>query len=159
MLSMLPVLPIAIHKFSSVCSTGAFHWVEGFGLSNSGLSSEVLEWQDSRTMSGITASWPRNSKPRWNKTPGFAWWMMWRYLCFTNNNLLITSEFLIQLGLVCFRLFGSSQLNQKLLTTINASGKLHMVPANVNDYFVIRFCVCAQNATSEDIGTLLKIFF
>ena len=28
-----------------------------------------------------------------------------------------------------------------------------MVPANVNDYFVIRFCVCAQNATSEDIGT------
>ena len=46
----------------------------------------------------------------------------------------------------------SSQLNQKLLTTINASGKLHMVPANVNDYFVIRFCVCAQNATSSDIG-------
>lgn len=60
--------------------------------------------------------------------------------------------FLCQVGLVCFRLFGSSQLNQKLLTTINASGKLHMVPANVNEYFVIRFCVCAQNATSEDIG-------
>ena len=60
----------------------------------------------------------------------------------------------LQVGLVCFRLFGSSQLNQKLLTTINASGKLHMVPANVNEYFVIRFCVCAQNATSEDIGEL-----
>ena len=33
----------------------------------------------------------------------------------------------MQVGLVCFRLFGSNQLNQKLLTTINASGKLHMV--------------------------------
>ena len=62
------------------------------------------------------------------------------------------SVLILQVGLVCFRLFGSSQLNQKLLTTINASGKLHMVPANVNEYFVIRFCVCAQNATSEDIG-------
>ena len=60
----------------------------------------------------------------------------------------------VKVGLICFRLFGSSQLNQKLLTTINASGKLHMVPANVNEYFVIRFCVCAQNATSEDIGEL-----
>ena len=27
-----------------------------------------------------------------------------------------------------------------------------MVPANVNEKFVIRFCVCAQNATDEDIG-------
>ena len=71
-----------------------------------------------------------------------------------------TKLFLIQLGLVCFRLFGSSQLNQKLLTTINASGKLHMVPANVNDYFVIRFCVCAQNSTSEDIGNqILDSFY
>ena len=34
---------------------------------------------------------------------------------------------LVQVGLVCFRLFGSNQLNQKLLSTINASGKLHMV--------------------------------
>lgn len=57
-----------------------------------------------------------------------------------------------QLGLVCFRLRGSDTLNQKLLSTINASGRLHMVPASVNDKFVIRFCVCAQNATDDDIG-------
>jgi len=57
----------------------------------------------------------------------------------------------VKVGLVCFRLFGSNQLNQKLLSTINASGKLHMVPASVNDYFVIRFCVCAQSATDQDI--------
>lgn len=59
----------------------------------------------------------------------------------------------VKLGLVCFRLRGSDELNQKLLSTINASGRLHMVPASVNDKYVIRFCVCAQNATDDDIGT------
>ncbi|XP_043203648.1 tyrosine decarboxylase-like isoform X1 [Amphibalanus amphitrite] len=57
----------------------------------------------------------------------------------------------VKLGLVCFRLRGTDALNQKLLTNINASGKLHMVPASMNDVFVIRFCVCAQNATEKDI--------
>ena len=27
-----------------------------------------------------------------------------------------------------------------------------MVPASVNEQFVIRFCVVAQNATDDDIG-------
>jgi tyrosine decarboxylase len=58
----------------------------------------------------------------------------------------------LQLGLVCFRLKGSDALNQKLLSEINASGKLHMVPASVNDKYVIRFCVTAQHATEQDIG-------
>ncbi len=58
----------------------------------------------------------------------------------------------VRVGLVCFRLRGSDELNQKLLYTINASGKLHMVPANVNEKYVIRFCVCAQHAVDEDIG-------
>ena len=31
------------------------------------------------------------------------------------------------------------------------SGKLHMVPALVNDKYVIRFAVCAQNANDDDI--------
>jgi len=57
----------------------------------------------------------------------------------------------VKLGLVCFRLKGTNELNQKLLTNINASGKLHMVPASLNDVFVIRFCVCAQNAAEKDI--------
>ncbi|CAH1099325.1 unnamed protein product [Psylliodes chrysocephalus] len=57
----------------------------------------------------------------------------------------------VKLGLVCFRLKGSDKLNEKLLSNINASGKLHMVPSNVNDKYVIRFCVCAANAEEEDI--------
>ncbi|KAJ1527822.1 hypothetical protein ONE63_007767 [Megalurothrips usitatus] len=57
----------------------------------------------------------------------------------------------VKLGLVCFRLRGSDQLNMKLLSSINASGRLHMVPATVLDKYIIRFCVTAQNATEEDV--------
>ncbi|XP_037955064.1 aromatic-L-amino-acid decarboxylase [Teleopsis dalmanni] len=57
----------------------------------------------------------------------------------------------VKLGLVCFRLKGSDKLNEKLLSAINESGKIHMVPANVNDKYIIRFCAVAQNAINEDI--------
>ncbi|GFG38846.1 hypothetical protein Cfor_03498, partial [Coptotermes formosanus] len=57
----------------------------------------------------------------------------------------------VKLGLVCFRLKGSDELNQKLLSNINASGKIHMVPASVNEKYVIRFCAVVQNATEEQI--------
>jgi aromatic-L-amino-acid decarboxylase len=57
----------------------------------------------------------------------------------------------VQMGLVCFRMKGSNGLNQKLLSLINASGKLHMVPASLNDRYVIRFCVCRETATEDDM--------
>jgi len=37
------------------------------------------------------------------------------------------------------------------LGAINMSGKLHMVPALLNDQYVIRFVICAQNACDDDI--------
>ena len=55
------------------------------------------------------------------------------------------------MGLVCFRLKGSNELNRTLLSNINASGKLHMVPSAVHGRYVIRFCVCAQDAKDSDI--------
>lgn len=57
--------------------------------------------------------------------------------------------------MVCFRLKGSDKLNEKLLSNINESAKLHMVPASVNDKYVIRFCAVAQNATEDDIGKFI----
>ena len=56
-----------------------------------------------------------------------------------------------QMGLVCFRVKGNNELNQKLLSNINESGKLHMVPASVHGRYVIRFCVCAQDSKDCDI--------
>ncbi|GJQ71430.1 Tdc2 [Trypoxylus dichotomus] len=60
-------------------------------------------------------------------------------------------------GLVCFRLKASDELNQKFLSDMNASGKLHMVPANVKCKYVIRFCVVAQDCTEDDIDCSWKI--
>ncbi|XP_011502491.1 PREDICTED: aromatic-L-amino-acid decarboxylase-like isoform X2 [Ceratosolen solmsi marchali] len=57
----------------------------------------------------------------------------------------------VVLGLVCFRAKGSDKLNQKLLSTINDSGKIHMVPAKVNQRYTIRFALAAPNATTEDV--------
>lgn len=61
---------------------------------------------------------------------------------------------LLQLGLVCFRAKGSDKLNQKLLSTINDSGKIHMIPARVNQRYTIRFALSAPNATARDVGKL-----
>ncbi|XP_050413559.2 aromatic-L-amino-acid decarboxylase [Patella vulgata] len=57
----------------------------------------------------------------------------------------------VTMGLVCFRLKGSNSLTQKLLKIINESGKLHMVPALINEHYVIRFAICAESASQEDI--------
>uniref|UniRef100_A0A915CPE2 Tyrosine decarboxylase n=1 Tax=Ditylenchus dipsaci TaxID=166011 RepID=A0A915CPE2_9BILA len=57
----------------------------------------------------------------------------------------------VQMGLVCFRLKASDEINQSLLTKLNSSGRIHMVPASLRDSFVIRFCVCQENATERDI--------
>lgn len=63
-----------------------------------------------------------------------------------------------QLGLVCFRVIGSELLNETLLRYINASGLLHMVPARVNDKYLIRFSVNAENLTEADIGRFYIVF-
>ncbi|XP_063974261.1 aromatic-L-amino-acid decarboxylase-like isoform X1 [Diachasmimorpha longicaudata] len=57
----------------------------------------------------------------------------------------------VVLGLVCFRAQGTDKLNQKLLSAINDSGRIHMVPANVNHRYTIRFALAAPNATVEDV--------
>lgn len=57
----------------------------------------------------------------------------------------------VRLGLVCFRLLGSDADNQMLLATINASGKLHMIPSMLKNKYIIRFCIVAENAVQEDV--------
>ncbi|KAK0393831.1 hypothetical protein QR680_000421 [Steinernema hermaphroditum] len=61
------------------------------------------------------------------------------------------------MGLVCFRMRGSNENNQYLLTKLNSSGRIHMVPASLGDRFVIRFCVCQENATDRDIEVAYDI--
>ena len=58
---------------------------------------------------------------------------------------------------MCFRAKGPDKLNQKLLSAINDSGKMHMVPAKVNQKYTIRFALAAPNANTEDVGKINKI--
>ncbi|CAF1083787.1 unnamed protein product, partial [Didymodactylos carnosus] len=63
----------------------------------------------------------------------------------------------VTLGLVCFRLIGSNKLSQKLLLSLNDSGKIHMVPSMVNDIYIIRFAVCSKDATDDDMRVAFDI--
>ncbi|XP_075064030.1 histidine decarboxylase isoform X1 [Mixophyes fleayi] len=55
------------------------------------------------------------------------------------------------LGLVVFRLKGPNVLTEQVLTELNRSGNMFLVPATINDKFIIRFTVTSQFTTREDI--------
>ncbi|XP_022249959.1 histidine decarboxylase-like isoform X1 [Limulus polyphemus] len=55
------------------------------------------------------------------------------------------------LGMVVFRLKGNNELTERLLKTLNSSGKLHCVPASLKGKYVIRFTVTSSRTTSDDI--------
>ncbi|XP_002735383.1 aromatic-L-amino-acid decarboxylase-like [Saccoglossus kowalevskii] len=55
------------------------------------------------------------------------------------------------MGLVCFRLKGTNEINEKLLKTINEDGRIHIVPANLRDTYILRFAIVAANTSSNDI--------
>jgi len=63
----------------------------------------------------------------------------------------------VKVGLVCFKLNGSNAINRKLLDAINDSGRLHMVPSNMKGEYIIRFALCAENASVKDVDAAWNI--
>uniref|UniRef100_A0A672Q8E1 Aromatic-L-amino-acid decarboxylase n=1 Tax=Sinocyclocheilus grahami TaxID=75366 RepID=A0A672Q8E1_SINGR len=57
----------------------------------------------------------------------------------------------VVLGLVCFRLKGSNELNETLLKRINNARKIHLVPCQLAGKFVLRFAVCARTTESRHV--------
>ncbi|TNN79738.1 Aromatic-L-amino-acid decarboxylase [Liparis tanakae] len=57
----------------------------------------------------------------------------------------------VVMGLVCFRLKGSNDLNQLLLKRITNSREIHLVPCQLSDLFVLRFAICARSTESRHI--------
>ncbi|KAM9572865.1 fidgetin-like protein 1 [Guaruba guarouba] len=55
------------------------------------------------------------------------------------------------LGLVCFRLKGSNELNEALLKSINEAKKIHLVPCHLREKFVLRFAICSRTVESTHI--------
>lgn len=70
-------------------------------------------------------------------------------LCLTDNRFEIVTE--VQMGLVCFRLKGTNELNEKLLKRINGRGHIHLVPSKINDIYFLRMAVCSRFTKSEDM--------
>lgn len=57
----------------------------------------------------------------------------------------------VQMGLVCFRLKGANEVNEKLLKRINGRGKIHLVPSKIDDTYFLRMAVCSRFTTPEDM--------
>ncbi|XP_019614071.1 PREDICTED: aromatic-L-amino-acid decarboxylase-like [Branchiostoma belcheri] len=57
----------------------------------------------------------------------------------------------VVMGLVCFRLKGSNELNEQLLKQVNEGKKIHLVPSQVRGTYFLRFAVCAATTESGDV--------
>lgn len=55
------------------------------------------------------------------------------------------------MGLVCFRLKGTNELNQALLKRITKSREIHLVPCQLSGRFVLRLAICARTTESHHI--------
>lgn len=55
------------------------------------------------------------------------------------------------MGLVCFRLKGSNELNEKLLKRINGRGNIHLVPSKIKETYFLRMAVCSRFTMPKDI--------
>lgn len=67
----------------------------------------------------------------------------------------------VTLGLVCFRLKGSNDLNVSLLNMITKDGRVFMVPSQTNSVYYLRFAICSpiskEHHIREDWKTILEI--
>ncbi|XP_030746668.1 aromatic-L-amino-acid decarboxylase-like isoform X2 [Sitophilus oryzae] len=66
----------------------------------------------------------------------------------------ITEEVLM--GLVCFRLKGTNELNEVLLKKINGKGVIHLVPSKIRDTYFLRLAICSRFTEENDIDVSWK---
>jgi aromatic-L-amino-acid decarboxylase len=57
----------------------------------------------------------------------------------------------VTMGLVCFRLKGENDVNEKLNSRINDEGKIHITPSTVGGVYFLRVAVCSRFTVSGDI--------
>ncbi|CEF65355.1 Aromatic-L-amino-acid decarboxylase [Strongyloides ratti] len=56
------------------------------------------------------------------------------------------------LGLTCFKIKDSTnEINERLYTEIDKDRRIHLVPSKINGIYFLRFVVCSQLTTKEDI--------
>lgn len=70
-------------------------------------------------------------------------------LCASDSRFEIYGD--INMGLVCFRLKGSNDLNEALLKKINGRGHIHLVPSKIKETYFLRMAVCSRFTVPEDM--------
>lgn len=70
-------------------------------------------------------------------------------LCRQDDRFEIIQE--VQMGLVCFRLKGSNELNEALLKRINGRGNIHLVPSKIGDTYFLRLSIGSRFINADDI--------
>ena len=63
----------------------------------------------------------------------------------------------VTLGLVCFRMKGSNEINEELNKRINDEGKIHLTPSTVNGVYFLRVAICSRYANSGDFEDGWKV--
>jgi aromatic-L-amino-acid decarboxylase len=59
--------------------------------------------------------------------------------------------FPVTMGLVCFRLRGSNEINEELVKLINDRKRIHLTPTTINGQYIIRLAICAKSTESKDV--------
>ncbi|CAH1960282.1 unnamed protein product [Acanthoscelides obtectus] len=72
----------------------------------------------------------------------------------TDDRFEITEEVLM--GLVCFRLKGTNELNEAYIKRINGRGLIHLVPSKIRDTFFLRLAICSRFTEKADIDVSWK---
>ena len=63
----------------------------------------------------------------------------------------------VTMGLVCFRLCGSNQINEKLNKAINDEGRIYIIPAEVDGLYFLRFAICSRFTESSDVNLAFNV--
>ncbi|XP_004207749.3 aromatic-L-amino-acid decarboxylase [Hydra vulgaris] len=57
----------------------------------------------------------------------------------------------VTMGLVCFRMKGNNELNEKLNISISAEGSIYIIPAKLGDKYILRFVITFENTNIEHL--------
>ncbi|XP_066152705.1 aromatic-L-amino-acid decarboxylase-like [Euwallacea fornicatus] len=67
----------------------------------------------------------------------------------SDDRFEITEE--VIMGLVCFRLKVSNEINEVLLKRINGRGVIHLVPSKIRETYFIRLAICSKYSEEKDM--------
>lgn len=72
----------------------------------------------------------------------------------SDNRFEITEE--VIMGLVCFRLRESNEVNEAYLKKLNGRGVIHLVPSKIRDTYFLRLAICSRFTEKSDIDISWK---